>query len=81
MKLIIRCYECKHRGDPVNCPMCHEEIYCDEGYNDYYIIDDTIDNGFCHSGEKYIYKSSVIVPHDLPQPISNFYSLHSRMRR
>ena len=49
--LVVRCKDCKHRSDPIECPMCHEEIFDDDGYNEYYLIDQTEEEGFCHKGE------------------------------
>ena len=49
---VVRCKNCKHRGDPMDCPMCHEEYYFDEDDGgDYFTVDQTVDGGFCHAGE------------------------------
>lgn len=50
---IIRCRNCRHRGDSIECPMVFEESYYHEGYEewDYIIHDHTTDNGFCDHGE------------------------------
>lgn len=53
---VVRCGECKHRyGD--DCPMYYEEWFTiDEGDgfcdSDFYIIDETQDDGFCYCGER-----------------------------
>lgn len=50
---IVRCRDCKHRGLPLNCPMCHDEVYYDgDGYSDWFPVDNTIDDGFCYAGER-----------------------------
>ena len=49
---VARCSECVHRGMPA-CPMCHDESYYDEDDGtEYYTVDKTDDNGFCHIGAK-----------------------------
>lgn len=50
---VVRCRDCKHRGIAGECPMCYTEDYYDEddGY-DYWDVDKTVDDGFCHCGEK-----------------------------
>lgn len=50
---VVRCRECKYRGDESTCPMCHEESYYDEDDGTYYwTVDNTDDDGFCHNGAK-----------------------------
>lgn len=54
---VVRCKDCKHRGDDVCCPMCFEEEYeIDEGDGyfdtDYITHDRTVDDGFCDRGER-----------------------------
>ena len=53
---LVRCKDCKNRGEDVICPMCWEEIieWDDDGYNevDFVTHDYTTDNGFCHLGER-----------------------------
>lgn len=50
---VVRCRECKNRGDESTCPMCHEEYYYDEDDGiDYWTVDNTDDDGFCHNGAK-----------------------------
>ena len=53
---VVRCKDCKHRGDDVYCPMCFEECieYEDDGYSeyDYLVHDHTTDDGFCDRGER-----------------------------
>lgn len=54
---VVRCKDCKHRGDDGHCPMCYEEAsaYDDgEGYIevDYIPHDRTSDDGFCDRGER-----------------------------
>ena len=54
---VVRCKDCKNRGDVVSCPMCYEEEYeIDEGdgysFYDYFTHDRTIDDGFCDRGER-----------------------------
>lgn len=49
---IVLCKDCKHRGIPGDCPMSYSECTTDEdGYSDYYDVDQTDDCGFCHKGE------------------------------
>lgn len=49
---VVRCRECKHRGYDA-CPMCHDEYYYDEDDGaDFWTVDNTDDNGFCHKGAK-----------------------------
>ena len=50
---VVRCKDCKHRSNDVECPMCHAVWTWDEDYgSDYYVKDKTIDDGFCYCGEK-----------------------------
>ena len=53
---VVRCKDCKNRGEDVICPMCWEEMieWDDDGYNevDFVTHDYTTDNGFCHLGER-----------------------------
>ena len=53
---VVRCKDCKHRGDDVHCPMCFEEAieWDDDGYTevDYVIHDHATDDGFCDRGER-----------------------------
>ena len=54
---VVRCKDCKYRGDDVHCPMCFEEVIeIDEGDGywdtDYITHDRTIDEGFCDRGER-----------------------------
>lgn len=46
---VVRCGECKHRGDPDVCPMLDEVYY---GVFEIERYDVTEDNGFCHKGAK-----------------------------
>ena len=50
---VVRCKECRFRGNPLNCPMCHEEDYYDEddGF-DYIVRDETTDEGYCQKRER-----------------------------
>lgn len=52
---IVRCKDCKYRGNDIYCPMCFEEQieYDDDGYmeTDYIMHDHSTDNGFCDRGE------------------------------
>lgn len=49
---VVRCRECKHRGYDY-CPMCHDEYtYNEDDGGDYFTVDNTTDDGFCHMGEK-----------------------------
>lgn len=49
---VVRCVECIHRCTDC-CPMCHEEYYYDEDDGgDWVTRDMTVDDGFCHKGEK-----------------------------
>ena len=49
---VVRCKDCAHRGIAGRCPMCHDETYDDDGYTEWYTIDNTGDDGFCHCGAK-----------------------------
>lgn len=50
---VVRCKDCKHRGIVRECPMCYTEDSYDEDYGfDYWDVDKTVDEGFCHCGEK-----------------------------
>jgi len=53
---VVRCEDCKHRGEDVHCPMCFEEAieWDDDGYTevDYVLHDRTTDDGFCDRGER-----------------------------
>ena len=50
---VVRCFECVKRGNSIECPMCHDEVYEDDGgYNEWYAYDNTDDEGFCHYGER-----------------------------
>ena len=53
---VVRCKDCKHRGDDVHCPMCYEEEieWDDDGYTevDWILHDRTKDEGFCDRGER-----------------------------
>lgn len=50
---VIRCKDCKHRGFAGECPMCYTEDAYDEDYGyDYWDVDKTTDEGFCHCGER-----------------------------
>lgn len=49
---VVRCRDCKHRGYDF-CPMCHDEYtYDEDDGSDYFTVDNTTDDGFCHMGEK-----------------------------
>lgn len=52
---VVRCKDCKHRGD-YGCPMYHEEYieWDDDEYHEREIIDHdrTRDDGFCDLGER-----------------------------
>ena len=45
---VVRCVECANRGDKRKCPMCFDES---DGI-DFYQVDNTDDDGFCHYGER-----------------------------
>lgn len=45
---VVRCFECVKRGDKCRCPMCYDES---DGI-DFYQVDNTDDDGFCHMGAK-----------------------------
>ena len=53
---VVRCKDCKHRGEDGCCPMCFEEEieWDDDGYTeaDYILHDRTADDGFCDRGER-----------------------------
>lgn len=49
---VVRCKDCKHRGYDA-CPMCFDYDEYDEDYgHEFYVIDRTVDEGFCHKGER-----------------------------
>ena len=51
---VVRCRDCKHRGFAGECPMCYTEDFYNEDYGyDYWDVDKTVDEGFCHCGEKW----------------------------
>ena len=51
-EVVVRCRDCKHRGIATECPMCYTEDSYDEDYGyDYWDVDKTVDDGFCHCGE------------------------------
>lgn len=47
--LVVRCKECKHRGDTYKCPMRRLVLPLD-GAGHY--VDLTRDDGYCHCGER-----------------------------
>lgn len=53
---VVRCKDCWKRGNPHECPMCHEECVgydWEDGTDDeWWPIDQTEDDGFCYVGEK-----------------------------
>lgn len=49
---VVRCKDCKHRGDPKECYMCFTEVEDIEGGRMYKFTDMTRSDGFCHKGEK-----------------------------
>lgn len=49
---VIRCKDCKHRGEPKECFMCFTAVEPVNGGNMYRFHDLTTDNGFCNRGEK-----------------------------
>lgn len=49
---VVRCKDCKFRGFDF-CPMCHDEYtYDEDDGGDYFTVDNTSDDGFCHKGAK-----------------------------
>lgn len=49
---VVRCKDCKFRGSDF-CPMCHDEYtYDEDDGGDYYTVDNTDDDGFCHKGKR-----------------------------
>ena len=49
---VVRCRDCKHRGIVTECPMCYTEDSYDDDYGyDYWDVDRTVDDSFCHCGE------------------------------
>jgi hypothetical protein len=49
---VVRCWECVLRGSDY-CPMCHDEYtYDEDDGGDYYTVDNTDDDGFCHIGKR-----------------------------
>lgn len=59
---IVRCKECKHRYDSDSCPMCQEHCYSDDYSYDYYDVDSTTDDGFCHRGERWTNDAEGSIP-------------------
>ena len=53
---VVRCKDCKYRGNEIECPMCFEQEieWDDDGYTevDWITHDRTQDDGFCHIGER-----------------------------
>ena len=53
---VVRCKDCKHRGDEGGCPMywLDEIEWDDDGYTEYDYVphDYTVDDGFCDRGER-----------------------------
>ena len=49
---VVRCKECKHRGNPEECYMCFTEVEDISGGRMYKFTDLTRPDGFCHKGEK-----------------------------
>lgn len=49
---VVRCKECKYRGEYIFCPMVFQEWYHDCDGDGFYLIDNTRDDGFCHKGER-----------------------------
>ena len=50
---VVRCNDCRFRGNPLICPMCHEEEYYEEDYGfDDIVRDKTFDNWYCPKGER-----------------------------
>lgn len=47
---VVRCRECKHRGEYLLCPMVFQEEYHDCDGDGFYTTDNTRDDGFCHMG-------------------------------
>lgn len=51
---VVRCKDCKYRGNSFACPMCHDEsIYDDDDGYDNYTYDRTDDDSFCDKGERW----------------------------
>ena len=49
---VVRCKDCKHRGDPNECFMCFTAVEPVEGGQMYRVHDLTTQDGFCNRGEK-----------------------------
>ena len=52
---VIRCRECKHRGEYMFCPMVFQEWYHDDDGEEgtgFYLVDNSRDDGFCHMGAR-----------------------------
>lgn len=50
---VVLCKDCKHRGNPMACPMCYEDFYIDDDGDDCGgTVDLTVEDGFCHGGER-----------------------------
>lgn len=56
MAELVRCKDCKHRGEEFECPMyfVKEIEWDDDGYTEYDYVpyDHTLDDGFCDRGER-----------------------------
>ena len=49
---VVRCKECKYRDTDL-CPMCYEAYtYNEDDGAEYYTVDNTTYDGFCHMGKK-----------------------------
>lgn len=47
---VVRCKECKYRDTDL-CPMCYEAYtYNEDDGADYYTVDNTTHDGYCHMG-------------------------------
>jgi hypothetical protein len=50
---IVHCKDCWRRGNPDECPMCHDEWFYDEDDGDDFVRqDNTEDNGYCNCGQR-----------------------------
>jgi len=53
---VVRCKDCKHRGNPEECLMCYTEVEPVEGGQMYSFHDLTKPYGYCHRGVKIVEK-------------------------
>lgn len=50
---VVRCKDCMNRGNELECPMCRMvHTWNEDDGSDWYVVDNTADDGYCHCGEK-----------------------------